>query len=269
MSGAEFLCWVNVGWSFTPNKHSPDIELTFLLFLACRGPLLFVWQSHTGRKSWVSMRIMKINTLKSLKRYWFIYKTSGGTNAKQNVATVWHVHPITHKTGQHPSGSTNVMWCCVKCRDRLIFSSDNTQNWPTSIWFNKCYVVLCEMPGPFDRIIKTEYRKSHTNSHTFMFCQDWHELLQRLTSFSKLINIIEQNSITWEPRMIFTCSNKFCIKNKVYNPLQRSVTVVRLFLNIYMFGSNLSVGLNFLFLCFNFIKHYHNQKQGRQNLNQW
>ena len=142
MSGAEFLCWVNVGWSFTPNKHSPDIELTFLLFLACRGPLLFVWQSHTGRKSWVSMRIMKINTLKSLKRYWFIYKTSGGTNAKQNVATVWHVHPITHKTGQHPSGSTNVMWCCVKCRDLSTGSLKLNTEKVTLIVTLSCFVKI-------------------------------------------------------------------------------------------------------------------------------
>ena len=44
MLEADFLCWVNGGWSLIPSKYWPDTNSTFLLFSPCRVPVTFVWQ---------------------------------------------------------------------------------------------------------------------------------------------------------------------------------------------------------------------------------
>ena len=110
---AAFLCWINVGWSLIPSKDCRDIVPRFLLFSPCRVPRSCSFDRVTQQKS------MRMNNSKFKK--------------------FRHLLP-------------DLTWfeCRAKCRDRLTFSSENTQNWPAFCSTNVGW-MFGEMPGPLYR----------------------------------------------------------------------------------------------------------------------
>ena len=50
ISGADFLCWVNVGWGLIPSKYLPDFNPKFLLLSLCQ--VHFVFNRVTRQKFW-------------------------------------------------------------------------------------------------------------------------------------------------------------------------------------------------------------------------